>query len=72
MKELGHLEREQRGRRQKALSNMPVSCNFFCLAVCLSICLAVHLLPCFLFSSDKHLPASSAVVREGRTATETA
>lgn len=64
MKELGHLEREQRGRRQKALSNMPVSCNVVCLAVCL--------LPCFLFSSDKHLPASSAVVREGRTATETA
>lgn len=64
MKELGHLEREQRGRRQKALSNMPVSCNVVCLAVCL--------LPCFLFCSDKHLPASSAVVREGRTATETA
>lgn len=64
MKELGHLEREQRGRRQKALSNMPVSCNV--------VCLAVRLLPCFLFFSDKHLPASSAVVREGRTATETA
>ena len=24
MKELGHLEREQRGRRQKALTSMPV------------------------------------------------